>query len=102
MKSFSDYIKIRESIEEEPINPSANDNDETLNKLIKLSWDKHQPQVEKLFNKLSEIDPEIAMIYNKINKKSSFPQKANNDNRDVEMIRPPVSDTGGDLNGSND
>ena len=38
MKSFSDYRKIRESIEEEPINPSENDNDETLNKLIKLSY----------------------------------------------------------------
>lgn len=102
MKSFSDYIKIRESIEEEPINPSENDNDDNLNKLIKLSWDKHQPQVEKLFSKLSNIDPEIAIIFNKINKKSSFPQKINNDNRDVEMIRPPVSDTGGDLNHSND
>jgi hypothetical protein len=105
MKSFSDYVKFRESDEfmnDEPINPSEDNSESILSELIKLAWSKHQPQVEKLFNKLSEIDPDIAVKYKKINKTSSFPQKQQQNNQDVEIIRPPVADTGGDLNNSND
>lgn len=105
MKSFSDYVKLRESDEsmnDEPINPSEDNSESILSELIKLAWDKYQPHVEKLFNKLSEIDPDIAVKYKKINKTSSFPQKQQQNNQDVEIIRPAVADTGGDLNGSND
>lgn len=104
MKSFSDYVKFRESVnneDDEPINPSENNSESVLAELIKLAWSKHQPQVEKLFTRLSEIDSEIASKFKTISKKPSFSQNPQ-DNKDVEIIRPPVADTGGDLNNSND
>lgn len=104
MKSFSDYVKFRESVDnqdDEPINPSEDNSESILSELIKLAWSKHQPQVEKLFARLSEIDPEIASKFKTISKKPHFSQNSQ-DNKDVEIIRPPVADTGGDLNNSND
>jgi len=99
MKSFLQYIRESNLSDADSINPSEHNNDEILEKIIKIAWKSHESEVKKLFKRLSEIDPEIKREFNKL--KLDFISKPVSNSKDIEMIRPPVADTGGDLNNSN-
>jgi len=101
MKSFSSYVKIRESgIPEdddgvESINPSDNGDDSVLFRLIRMAWKKHKSRTKNFFEKLATIDSEVASEFERIDKTSTDLSK-NTERRpfgDIDVIRPPESDS---------
>ena len=60
MKSYADYIKLRESDESDSINPSETEDSNHLFRLIRLAWKAHQSKTREFFSKLAAIDSEIA------------------------------------------
>lgn len=100
MKSFSQYVKYRESSignaedqDEKPLNPSESNDMNILYKLIRIAWRDFNPKTKEFFNKLAMSSPEIA---------NEFKQLAGDDHElkkkrphfldDQEEVRPPESD----------
>lgn len=101
MKSFLDYVKFRETSIADPdaINPSENNNDEILEDIIKIAWKSNESEVRAFFKRLAQTNPEIEKHLKKLKKDTAdFMKKSN---KDIDMVRPPLADTGGDLNNSN-
>ena len=107
MKSFTDYIAIRE--ESDLGTSSLGDTQEPeLNSLVKIAriaWDRFRIESRQFFQGLAHKDPEIKEELDKLQSDVSGmprPQK-DKDGPEPELIAPPESDQGaGDAGGGDD
>ena len=92
MKSWFEYLKLRENEESAPINPSDNDEEGALFRLTRLAWKNHRDDTQSFFRKLSVSDPEIASEYERLGDVEELPKKKTD--LDKDQILPSVADTG--------
>lgn len=101
MKTFSEYLKIRENEDnQEPssLNPTESGNSSALFRMIRLAWKAHNSETNAFFKKLASFDPEIAEEYQRLDDSDlALPNRKKDSDQDE--IRPPSADTGSGLNG---
>lgn len=95
MKSFKDYVQIKEDEEV----PTLLGNDDTkagrLFKMIRLAWKSHRGDTLAFIRKLAKLDPEIAAEYESLVSSSDVdvddgPVKKK---RDADILQPAMADT---------
>lgn len=95
MKTFKDYVQIREHDDI----PTLLGNDDTksgkLFKIIRIAWKSHQQDTLAFIRKLSKLDPEIANEYESLMSASDVdidttPIKKK---RDSDVLSPAMADT---------
>ena len=97
MKSFHEYIKIRETAipdgeDQEPINPADTDSSGVLTRLINLAWKKHTSRTKLFLQKLASLDSEIAGEYERLDPNADESPVTNNSFGDKDVIRPATAD----------
>jgi hypothetical protein len=101
MKSFQDYVKIREDIGEAPTDMTFGHPDkakmDTLFKLIKMAWDRNRGDVMEFFEKLADNDPDMQDVLKKLNGPEAGQSRKGNgigheDMRDRDEFHPPEAD----------
>jgi hypothetical protein len=68
MKSFKKYLKLRESDNIGDPSASPDEHDETLKRIIKMAWDRYEPETKDFFGQLANKDPDIKEQFEKLDK----------------------------------
>lgn len=68
MNVFKQYLKLRES---DRFGEKPTSQDDTLGKLIRLAWDRYEPETKDFFSSLADKDPDIKDEFNKLDKTPS-------------------------------
>lgn len=99
MKSFTDYIAIRE--ENDLGTSSLGDTQEPeLNSLVKIAriaWDRYRVEARQFFQGLAHKDPEVKEELDRLQSDASGiprPKKDGDTGKEPELIAPPESDQG--------
>jgi TolA-binding protein len=106
MISFKKYYKLRENEGTEDSNflsstQSVEAETSLLKELIRMAWNRYQPEVQDFFNQLANKDPEMK---EKLNKLIRSPEELSHADRlamdekkkrNLEIIAPPLADSGG-------
>lgn len=94
MISFKKYMQENESL----LSTEDNENN-ILEKIIKIAWDKHTSKTKQFLHELSKLDSEIKLLFNKIKDVKITQDKEPLGPQDY--VRPPIADTGFDASNQN-
>ena len=100
MKSFKRYIQLREmgNIGDPHASPDAHD--DTLKRIIRMAWDRYEPETKDFFGQLANKDPDIKEQLNKLDKSPELTKadrlgQSEKDGND-DVVVPSLADTGSD------
>ena len=100
MKTFTHYVKLRESGDID----DPNGNEETLKKIIRLAWDRYEPETKDFFNQLANKDPDIKQELEDLDKNPEITKadRLGNSERkgdEQDVVMPAAADTNPGLEG---
>jgi len=72
MKTFQDYVKIHESEGINDPSQSPDMEEHVLKKIIRLAWDRYEPEAKDFFRQLANKDPDVKEQLDKLTKSTDL------------------------------
>jgi hypothetical protein len=97
MKRFSDFVSLKEDSEfPDPTRLAGSSGKEgCLTKLVRLAWDRYEPETKDFFRQLANKDPDIKDTLSKMDNEDDLDManRGQRDKDDQDVIAPPEADT---------
>jgi len=103
MKSFKRYIQLREMGDVGDPNASPDSQDDTLKRIVRMAWDRYEPETKDFFGQLANKDPDIKEQLDKLDRSPEMTKAdrlgQSEKGSDGDVVVPSLADTSSEGDG---